>query len=118
MQGGQQIQKKFAISREFQGRVRPNDDDPIVSGGQVEALEAQRLAQKPFDAISTNGGADAAGDTQAQAGIRSVVWKCVDGKRAGGLFDSLGVDGVESEPAAQTIGFGKFIAGSLHGAIG
>jgi len=78
-------------------------------------MQSECFAEQSFNAVSAYGGADAAGDADAQAGMAEIVRQGIGGERALGLFDFAVKYGGENESPAQTIGLWEFVAGSEHG---
>jgi hypothetical protein len=78
-------------------------------------MQSEGFAEQPFDSVSANGSADAAGDADTQARMAETVWEGIGCEWAEGLFGLAVEYSGKDESAAQTIGFGKFIADSGHG---
>jgi hypothetical protein len=104
-EGGEEL----LIFSEDEGRVGADDEDDIVAPGPVVLVEAEGLAEEAFDAIACWGGADVAGDADAEARVREIVGAAEGDERAAGGFDAVFEDGGEFGAGADAVGFGKTV---------
>jgi hypothetical protein len=90
-----QGEEKLLIFRENDRIMGPNDDDQIITAGQIVLKDPDGFAEEAFDAITADGGADAARNAQTPAALGQFVGLGINHQRPAGLFDAGGVNGGE-----------------------
>lgn len=98
--------------------VGADDDDDVVGGGPIVLGEAEGLAEEALDAIAFDGGADFAGDAEAQAGVGEGVGLAEDGEEGGVLFCVGVVDGFIGDAAGEAHGAGEGVGGKRRFGLG
>ena len=91
--------------------------DNVIADGPVVLVEAEGFAEEAFDAVAARGGADSAGDADAQARVGEIVGAGVADERAAGGFDAVFEDGGEIGTGADAVGFGEGVSAGGHGGI-
>src|SRR5688572_9149902 len=76
--------EELLVFGEDEGFVGADDDNEVVAGGEVVLVEAEGFAEAALDAVSPDGGADLAGDGEAEARVREGVGDGVEGEGAAG----------------------------------
>jgi len=72
-----EMREDALIIGQDRGIVRTDYNHEIVADGDVVLHQAERLSEKSLDAVAFDGGADPAGDGDAQARVREMVGDCV-----------------------------------------
>lgn len=99
--------EEFLIIGQKQGLVGADDENDVITFGPVVLVEAEGFAEEAFDAIAARGGADSAGDADAEARMGEVVGVGVGDEWAAGGFDAVFEDGREIGAGADAEGFGE-----------
>lgn len=87
--------------------MRFDDDDDIISLGQLWPQKADGFTDQAFDAIAFDGRADAAGNAQSPAGMREIVGHGEKYQRAARGFAAGFVNGGEGGFAGEAVGCGE-----------
>jgi hypothetical protein len=99
--------EELLIVGQKEGLVGADDEDQVITFGPVVLVEAEGFAEEAFDAVAARGGADVAGNADAQAGMREIVRAGVGDERAAGGFDAIFEDGREVGAGADAVGLGE-----------
>lgn len=94
--------------------VGADNDDDIVSGGEILLQEPDGFTEHALGAIALNGGADSARDAQAPSVMGKIVGPGIERQRPAGLLGVGGVDGGESALAAEAVRAWKFVGFGRH----
>jgi len=105
----------FLVLGEGHGLVGADDDNDVVSGGEIALKEPDGFTEHAFGAIACDGGADPARNAQAPSVMAKIVALGIDRQRPAGLFGVGGVDGGEGVLAAETVRAWKFVGFDRHG---
>ena len=89
--------------------VRPNDDHNIVCAGKLTFKQPNTFSKQAFHAISTDRGAESAGNAEAPAIVGQGIGLGIDHQGPAGLPVAGRIDRGENASSAEAMRAGKFM---------